>query len=542
MSKAWEFTPRQMEGVASPAPMFLDVGGIRSGKTAGALLEGVIRYLLRYPFCNMLVVRKTFPELKAGPMEDFRRHVPRELYEYNDTAHTASFLNGSRLVFGHCKNGKESDVQQYLGTAYPFIVVDECAQFSPDCWELFRSRNTVNPECMECPDRGDPGFGRLPFPRLRGCTNPFGHYWSYYKDIFIDRRPSPIPEGARRDRSGRWWTGIGTDPVCVYDPQDYAYCHSTVLDNPHALERDPGIVQRLQAMPEGKRRKFLYGELEGAEGVYFDCWDGERHVISLRDDPEAVIWEPWQPVWAGWDWAIGGHWSALFFFTIALVKNTLGVLVRKCVCWKEYVLQGKTARDMGAILAQTLRTPWDGQFPRVNSIFFSHEKFARTVEEHSPADEVSKELRKIGLPSVTPGTRDRIGRATLVYSKLRHGELAVLDSCPEAVRSIPILPRDPDRLDDVLKPSGASKPDDVYDGFSYGLYGYYGPRMKSAEQAAEEKAAALKDTDPFAWRLAAYKIFSDARRKAREDAQGGARPSWYGKASSKRAANTEPLG
>lgn len=481
-------TPKQDEGNRMPNPQQLHVGGIRSGKTAGRIMLGEEQGLLRYPFSNMLVLRRTFPELKSGPIEDFREHTPRELYTFNESNHTAHFVNGSKLVFGHCKNVK--DVQQYLGTAYPWIVVDECAQFPSEAWNLLLSRNTPNPECkpdvnQPCHGCGKPlecGYPCMPIPWIAGCTNPFGPYWDWYHSMFVRKEPYAAPDGAKRDAKGRYWDMSEPEsPELLYNPDNYGYSHSTVLDNPHVLAKDPGFITRLNMLPPADRDKMLLGYMEGGTGQYFDCFTDEN-VINLREDPEAILWESWQPVWGGWDWAIGSHWNTVYFFTQAQVK----VLVpdktnpgkfttdyrRKTVCFREYVTQGKLDREMANWIGSTLRLP-NGERCKLTAIFFSHEKFARQVEAHSPADHLSDELIAQGLCPVSPATRNRVGRASLMYQMLAHRELVILDSCTDIIRAIPNLMRDDKVIDDVLKPQGANKPDDCYDGFSYGLYGYF---------------------------------------------------------------------
>ena len=429
LSKKWKPTDKQREIGTLTATQRVLRGGIRSGKTAGAIMHDLQYGLLRYPKSQMLIIRKTFAELKSGPIEDFREHCPKELYTYHQTDHVATFLNGSRMVFGHCKHGKEEDVQIYLGTAYPWIILDECAQLSPEAWNLLMSRNTVNPECepditQPCGGCGDPqqcGYPCLPVPHITGCTNPFGDYWLWYKSMFVDKEPYEVPSGCKgKDRNGRYWIlSEYAEPQLVYNPDDYASIKSTVLDNPHALKKDPGIIQRLNKLPPHMRDLMLLGYDEGGTGQYFQgAFTEEGNVIDLKADPEAIIWEKWQPVFGGWDWAIGTHWNALYFFTVAQVKSKVvdkktGTFSyeykRKVVCFKEYVMQNKLAREVANMVASTLKYPDGTIVDHVNWIAFSHEKFNRTVEEHSPADVVSMEMIAVGLCPVSRGTQEHGG-------------------------------------------------------------------------------------------------------------------------------------
>jgi hypothetical protein len=538
ISKKWIPTEKQAQIALLTATQRLLVGGIRSGKTAGAIMNDLQYGLLRYPKSNALCLRKTFPELKAGPIEDFREHCPPELYSYHETNHVATFINGSRLVFGHCKNGKEEDVQQYLGTAYPFIVPDECAQFSPEAWMLLVSRNTVNPECMSdvtqpCGGCGDPakcGYPCMPVPHITGCTNPFGDYWPWYRATFREKKPFEEPEGAKRDKHGRYWVlSDYAEPRLVYNPDDYALIHSTVLDNPHALKRDPGIIDRLNKMPPHLRDLYLLGYMEGGTGQYFSgAFSRDANVIDLKSDPDAIIWEPWQPVFGGWDWAIGSHWNALYFFTLAQVRTKIVgrdgefgyEYRRKIVCFREYVVKDKMAREMAQIVADSLKYPDGTRVEKIHMIAFSHEKFSRQVEEHSPADVVSMEMVGRGLCPVSRGTTNRIGRATLMYQKLAHKELVVLSTCPAIIDAIPNLMADEATPLDVSKPDGPSKNDDCYDAFSLGLYGYFNPSEKPGEMREQER---LDRMDPVTRHFA--KWGNTIRQQKRQEAPRH-RPLW----------------
>jgi hypothetical protein len=274
-------------------------------------------------------------------------------------------------------------------------------------------------------------------------------------------------------------------------------------------------------LPEAKRNKELLG-LDGKfEGQYFDCWT-EEYVINLREDPEAIIWQDFQPVWAGEDWGMGsatsGSANATFLFTKALVRPSAFADTNeyrlKTVCFGEIVVTGgKTYKELASLIQARCRLPNGTPF-KLKALYFSHEKFARVMDDHSPADEYSAELKRLGLCRVTPGTRDRIGSASLMYNLIKNGELAVLDNCKEAILAIPAMLRDPDNLDDVLKVKG-SRADDVYDAFRLGLYGQLATRKKPKEQEVNEYARELAQEDPLKAHFYLLKMAAEAsKRKA----------------------------
>lgn len=507
--------------VQPAAEQNLSTGGIRSGKTCGWLMFFVMHYCLQWENCNLLVLRRTFKELEAGAIADFRTFMPKELYDYDQTKHVATLKNGSKVVFGHCQNNKDRDIEQYLGQAYPAILVDECGQFSPDAWMMLYSRNIVNAGCVR--DEA----GNLPIPALVGCTNPLGPHYEYYRTLFVQKEPWNPGEEAKRDPvDGTWWIQEAGEWVKIYDPSKYAYQRSTVMDNPELLARDPGIIARLMSMPKAKRDKVLYGFDGSVEGQYFDCFDPSYHVINLREDPDAIIWQDWQPCWAGEDWGMQ-HANATYLFTKAMVKDSVGENYRlKTVCFQEIVVTGgKTMDELASIIKAKAHLP-NGIPVTLKAIYFSHEKFNRQMDSRTPADEYSKALRQVGLPPVTSATRDRIGSASLMYNCIKKGELVILDTCKEIILAIPSLMRNPDLMDDVLKVD--TKGDDCYDGFRYGLYGHLAAKKKPAEQIEKERVEKLKKTDPFAAYFLKIKLDAENENKTKSFVQ-AKQPVWLGK-------------
>ena len=500
--KIFRFQPKQTEllrNVSRGGKVYLQpatgqclsTGGIRSGKTCGWLFFFVMHYCLQWNNCNFLVLRRNFKELEQGAIADFKAFMPPELYDYDQTKHVATLKNGSRVVFGHCQNNKDRDIEQYLGQAYPAILVDECGQFSPDAWMMLYSRNVVNAAC----ERDE--VGNLPIPAIVGCTNPLGPHYEFFRTLFVQKEPWNPGEDAKRDPvDGTWWTKESGEWNKLYDPDAYAYQRSTVMDNPELLARDPGIIARLMSMPKAKRDKVLYGYDGVAEGQYFDCFDPSYHVLNLREDPDAIIWQDWQPCWAGEDWGMG-HANATYMFTKAMVRDSVGDNYRlKTVCFQEIVVTGgKTMDELASIIKAKAHLP-NGKPIILKAIYFSHEKFNRQMSERTPADEYSRALRLVGLPPVISATRDRIGSASLMYNLIKKGELVILDICKEIILAIPSLMRNPDLMDDVLKVN--AKGDDCYDGFRYGLYGHLAAKKKPDTLVEAERVNALKKTDPLA--------------------------------------------
>jgi hypothetical protein len=106
-----------------------------------------------------LLLRRTYPELEASLIAQFRRDVPRSEYKsYNEAKRVVTWPNGSTTRFGYCRN--EGDVYQYQGAEFLFIGLDELTHFTLKQWQFLTSRN------------------RCAVPRsicsMAGATNPGG--------------------------------------------------------------------------------------------------------------------------------------------------------------------------------------------------------------------------------------------------------------------------------------------------------------------------------------------------------------------------------
>jgi phage terminase large subunit len=525
----WKPTPKNLRIRSSKATNRLRVGGTGSSKSSDALMEA-LEYMLRYDGIAVLFIRRQLKDLKKSSILDWHTFVPKELYHWNASDHIATLKhNGSKLFFGHLPNNSEKDLEQYLSAAFPVIILDECGQFSGNSVEFLSSRNRINRECK--PD----DTGQMPVPVMLLCTNPIGAYWPYYHSVFVKKRPHDAPEDSRRDKNGCYWVPDSREKSgwrLIYNPADYDYIHSTILDNPYLMERDPDQYQKLQKLPEPLRSKLLSGEMDTTVGQYFDIFEESRHVIDLAKDPTQIIWQPWQPRWIGWDYG-RVHYNAMYWFTLALVRTASGEYREKCVCYREYVDKGKTSRETvpNAAAMNSAGMPY-AKNPKItvslSTIFFSHEKFSRSQEKKeklSIAERISRRLRALGLPSLTPNdasSGSRIRKAGVMYEKLEADEVVILSSCVHLIEAIPQLVRDEENQEDVLKVEGISKADDCYDAFTMGLYNWSIGRVQPAEDAHREaQVLALEkgDYQQANWN----QIHFDAQKSAPFSVTGGRR-------------------
>jgi phage terminase large subunit len=102
-------------------------GGARGGGKSWAVRTKAALLALRYPGIRIMIVRKTYPELRAnhiGPL----RQLLGEAAVYRDTVKEFSFANGSAILFRHCQT--PADLDKYQGTEVDVLFIDEATQFT----------------------------------------------------------------------------------------------------------------------------------------------------------------------------------------------------------------------------------------------------------------------------------------------------------------------------------------------------------------------------------------------------------------------------
>lgn len=106
---------------------YVAYGGARGGGKSWAVRTKATLMAAKYPGIRILLMRKTFPELR----ENHILPLLRDLYgiaTYNDSKKVFSFKNGSRIKFGYCD--AQTDVAQYQGQEYDVIFMDEATHFT----------------------------------------------------------------------------------------------------------------------------------------------------------------------------------------------------------------------------------------------------------------------------------------------------------------------------------------------------------------------------------------------------------------------------
>lgn len=220
-------------------------GGARGGGKSWAMRRKFILLALRYHGLNLLLLRRTLPELR----ENHLIPMQRELYGfavYNSAERVFRFPNGSRIKLGYCDTLQ--DVYQYQGQEYAVIGLEEATHFTEEQMRFLTTCNRTTRKDFS--------------PRMYYTCNPgnVGHAW--VKRLFIDRLYAENE-----------------------NPNDYLFIPARIYDNKVLLDADPNYIRQLEALPEELRRAHLDGDWDVHAGQYFREFSRDRHVIEPFEIP-----------------------------------------------------------------------------------------------------------------------------------------------------------------------------------------------------------------------------------------------------------------
>jgi phage terminase large subunit len=466
---------RQQDFHKSSAKYRLFGGAAGPGKTTALLWEAITQ-AEETDGSDTLLLRRTYPELEASLIAQFRRYVPRRRYKsYNETKRLVTWQNGSTTRFGYCRN--ESDVYQYQGSEFLFIGVDELTHFTLKQWQFLTSRNRCPVPFYTAGDRK----GQPVKTCMAGATNPgnIGHAW--VKALWVDHVPP-----------------AGFDRTELYDANDYDFIRARLDDNP-IYANDKEYRRTLAALPEHLRRAFLEGDWNVFAGQYFDIFDIGRHTSR----PEELRLEPWWPRWISIDWGFQ-HPSAVYWHCAVPTGNSVrapwagprwgtngepletqnagdeNARGPRIVTYREFVQSGLSPRMLAQGIAER-----SGQ-ERISEVFLSPDAFAHRTAEASIAEQLSDVLASSGLPRAVAADDDRVGGWQLMYQLMENDAWSITENCAKLIECLPLLIRDERRVEDIRKVDG----DDAADAARYGLVS--GGRLAGVGAGLAPPGAALR--------------------------------------------------
>ena len=237
-------------------------GGARGGGKSWAIRTKACALAERYPGIQMMIIRRTFPELKANHIRPFKRllHIgqPGCPVKYNESEKLITFPNGSTILFGYCDT--EADTDRYQGTEVDVLFLDEATQLTE---QQIHDLNA----CVRSVQ------GNMPLRTYYTC-NPGGRGHAYIKRLFVDRQY------------------VGKEK-----PEQYSFIQSLVYDNKVLLEAHPEYVDELENLPEARRKAWLYGDWNSFVGQVFVEWRDDPNHYQDRQWTHVIDDFPVDPSW-----------------------------------------------------------------------------------------------------------------------------------------------------------------------------------------------------------------------------------------------------
>ena len=430
----------QLAAMESKAEEIL-YGGAAGGGKSYWLRMFLVNYCMQYPGARVVLFRRTFKELEDTHISMLLQEVPSWVAKYAVGSHEFRFENGSVLMLRFCEH--EEDVYTYDTFECDVMAFDELTAFSEFQYAYLSTR---------CRSAKSWWPGR----KILSASNPgnVGHEWvkrrfiNYLKPYEI--KPGPDEEGG-------------------YQRQ---FIPAKVSDNPILMRYNPDYVKTLQSLigaghEELYRAKAL-GDWNVFTGQFFSRWRDSVHVVPFFTPP--AEWLRYISV----DWGIAAP-RAIYW--IARPPST-----QTCYVYREQygpalatIEQSRQARDI--TLAAQEKIEWCVLDPAM----WAREKDVHGELMRSNASYWQEDFR--GMCEIVKGNNERVqGAATFraaldwVGVETEHGiqviqppKLMFMDSCPNAIRTIPNLVHSKTNVEDV----DTLGEDHSYDSLRYFTRGVY---------------------------------------------------------------------
>lgn len=418
---------RQAKFHTSVADEKLYGGAAGGGKTAAIVAEA-ITIALEYPGIPVNLFRRTIPELKATILPEIQKqaggYIRAGHMKWQGQDRKFILSSGSQLILNYLDN--DNDIYRYQGAEMPIIGVDELTQF-PMAWiEYLLTRNrTSNPE--------------WPVMFMAG-TNPGGIGHGWVKSRFIDPvAPETINHIDLDD---------GHTRTRVFIP-------AKVDDHPIEKFRED-YSRTLAAISDPQLRRALKdGDWDVFAGQVFKEFSRNTHVVDPFTIP--AHWQRWRAMDHGNNNSVGWFAQDPASERIYMYREYRETEYKKIGEKARNIKQFEAGESMSYGLADpSIWASGQGNHALGKSI-------AQIYADEGVSWMPANNDRKAGLDTV----HEYLGIAKDGLPKLQF-----FSTCVSIIKTLPSLPYDKNKVDDV-----DTKADDHdYDMLRYGLMVHAKPK------------------------------------------------------------------
>lgn len=363
-----------------------------------ALLMAALQYA-HVPNYAALLLRKSYPDLAlpGALMDRGREWIHGSDAKWDDKNKTWHFPSGASLTFGYLAT--ETDKYRYKSAEFQFIGFDELTQFDEASYLYLFSRLRKS------------GDMKVPL-RMRAASNPgdMGHAWT--KSRFL------TPEASEAGR--------------VFIP-------AKVDDNPHIDQREYlNSLWQLTGGDEVTYKQLRYGDWDAFAGQVFNEWNPEAHICKPFEIPKgwmrfrSMDWGFATPYCVHW-WAVD-HDGRLYCY-------------RELYGWggKPNIGTRETATEVAEQVLKLSKD--DGEFT------YNTADPSIWGERGGTGPSIGEEFMLAGLPWMQ-ADNNRMSGKHQVHKRLRgwgDGEPGIVffDTCEHTIRTVPVLPADKNKPEDV---------------------------------------------------------------------------------------------
>jgi len=391
-------------------------GGSRGGgKTYACLLKCALGAANKH--FNAVFFRRELPSLDDA-IEESKAIFPQLGAHWNEQRKLWRFPNGARVRFRPLETIADAD--KYQGQNISTAIIEEAGTY-PDSRVIDRMQGALRS-----------AYG-LP-TQLILTANPGGVGQQWIKNRYIDDCPQGMKVCERNVGRGK--------------KRRYVYIPSRIADNKILLQNDPDYIDRLHLVgSDALVKAWLEGDWNAVQGSFFDCWN-ETHIIKPIPIPaywlrfRSFDWGSASPFSVGW-WAVsdGSEVDGQVY-----PKNSL-------LRYREWY--GAKGPNIGLKLSNDQIS--EGILSRENEkITYGVADPSIFISQGGPS--IAEQMAKQGVIWRKADNR-RVGKqgAMSGWSEMRSRLIGIdgrpmiytFSNCVDSIRTIPTLPHDTVRLEDL---------------------------------------------------------------------------------------------
>jgi len=420
-------------------------GGAAGGGKSQLMRFAAIKWCLENPGLQVYLFRRKYPDLMSNHMEGPKgfRALLAGLEAANycrilNGGKEIRFWNGSKIWLRHLQYTKT--LSSYQGTEIHVLLMDEVTHFEDAHYRFLRSRVRLG---AWRPPEQNKGF----FPRIICSANPggIGHHW--VKSSFVDQGPFRI---------------LRTDPLEGGMRRQFIPALSN--DNPALLRDDPDYLDRLRGLGDPLLvRAMLDGDWDIVAGAMFgEMWRKDKHIIKPFSIPYG---------WGFWRGGDDGFVAPASLHWFSQNPDTKQIIV----C-REFYKPNQHAPQLGETTTRidreimVRRGTEEGYLNETLTGILDSAAFSKTGASQTTRGQQMNDLGCNWKASVKgPGSRVQrvrnLGRLLDVDQVTGNPGIVFFDTCVNAIRTIPTLPRDENDVEDI----DTNAEDHAFDSVTYGL-------------------------------------------------------------------------